>query len=118
MSTIVTDSKNYTAIADKIRKRTGGAASYYPTEMPSGIRAVYENGKQSFGLLETVNGAGAVRADYVNPTEHPVNVTVASKNQLQFEDIISSVTYGLSATIEKGVATITATVGEKSATCA
>ena len=43
----ISNGKNYENIADKIREKTGGATTYKPSEMPSGVDKVYEAGKKA-----------------------------------------------------------------------
>lgn len=49
MPIVKTDSIHYSNIAAKIREKTGDATTYPPSEMPSGIDAVYEAGKGAGG---------------------------------------------------------------------
>ena len=44
---VVTDDNHYTQIANTIRTKTGQANTYTPSQMPSGIEAVYDSGKQA-----------------------------------------------------------------------
>ena len=44
---VTTDSKHYENMAAKIREKTGTDATYKPSEMPSGVDAVYKAGMQA-----------------------------------------------------------------------
>ena len=47
MATVLTDDTNYINIADSIREKTSTETEYLPSEMPAGIEAVYNAGKQA-----------------------------------------------------------------------
>ena len=58
MAVVKTDNKHYAAIAEKIRERGGVNTQYKPSEMPSGIDEVYQNGVNEGSAIGYENGYG------------------------------------------------------------
>lgn len=91
-----TKSENYTAIADKIREKTGGNQQYFPADMPSGIDTVYDSaykdGQSSMVdptkiIEKTASGIGSVSVDDVSEIPHEIAVKVSCKNLLDISNI-------------------------------
>ncbi|MBO5909010.1 MAG: hypothetical protein J6Q67_04435, partial [Clostridia bacterium] len=58
---VVTDDNHYKQIANTIRTKTGQANTYTPSQMPSGIEAVYDKGKADGKAI--TNDATAIASD-------------------------------------------------------
>ena len=81
---VTTDSKHYENMAAKIREKTGTDATYKPSEMPSGVDAVYKAGQSSMVdesklIPKTVSG-NYISVDDVSEIPHSVGCKVESVN--------------------------------------
>ena len=81
---VTTDSKHYENMAAKIREKTGTDATYKPSEMPSGVDAVYKAGQSSMVdesklIPKTVSGS-YISVDDVSEIPHSVGCKVESVN--------------------------------------
>ena len=82
MAIVKTDDIHYKNIASRIRKKTGKSTTYTPAEMPSGIKEVYEAGKnvmwdgiQDYGNRFDYKSAFAYwNCEYIHP-KHKVSPT-------------------------------------------
>ena len=83
---VTTDSRHYENMAAKIREKTGTDATYKPSEMPSGVDAVYKAGQSSMVdesklIPKTVSGNN-ISVDDVSEIPHSVGCKVESVNLL------------------------------------
>lgn len=69
MATILTDSAHYTNIANKIREKAQNNVAYLPSEMPSGIEAVYAAGAEA-GKKAEHDAFWDLYQDYGNKTNY------------------------------------------------
>ena len=93
MAIVRTDDRNYENIAAKIREKTGGATTYKPSEMPSGVDEVYEAGKKAeydarWDMIQDYGNRTDVaymfrrwNTPYIRPKYKIIPIEAASRNQ-------------------------------------
>ena len=119
MAIVKTDSIHYSNIAAKIREKTGEATTYLPSEMPSGIDAVYEAGKSAGGgnpseyLDAFVEGATEItsNASFVGSRVFRTNLTVKKATFPVATEILTEA-FGHNSTIVEVYAPKVTGVGE------
>lgn len=114
---VTTDSKHYENMAAKIREKTGTDATYKPSEMPSGVDAVYKAGQSSMvdesKLIHTTVSGSYISLDDVSELPHAVECKVESINLLRNKSETATLN-GLTFTVnnDKSI-TVTGTATEE-----